>query len=189
MDQLIATLGYQTKVVFIPGNHDPDCLFRQEGDTGNYLNVHFKFVEVFPKLYIAGFGGSVPGFVVGHKEEPAFLGYPFNDEQDVEKALSSFLHQNESGIQNNQFIFVSHCGPMKSPTSILWENNQEIDTGSSTLDKMLTDHSKNMVAYLHGHSHTGAGVYGRWVIRLKYEGGQSGITQIQQEFRRNRIVL
>lgn len=175
IDELVTCLGYQSKVVFIPGNHDPDLLFKQKGETDDHLNIHFKFIEIFPKLYISGFGGSVPGYLVGDRQEPAFLGYPFNNEEDVEKALTSFTSQFGEQMKNNQFIFVSHCGPMKSQTSILWENKQEIDTGSSTLDKMLTEHSANMIAYVHGHSHTGAGVYGRRIIRLEYKGHQSRI--------------
>jgi len=178
MDELVSSLGYSPRVVFIPGNHDPELLFQQAGDTGDYINAHFKFIEVAPGLFITGFGGSVPGYLVNDKKEPAFLGYPFNTEADVEKALTSFTSQFDESMKNNQFIFLSHCGPMKSPTSILWSFGQEIDTGSSTLDKMLTDHSENMVVYMHGHSHTGAGVFGRCIIRLADQGCKPRIASI-----------
>ena len=74
------------KVLYIPGNHDAEILFKPEEQVpinDNCVNLHGKVLEIAPGLVIAGLGGSLPTLF---KQDGAsdfvecFTPYPFASE-------------------------------------------------------------------------------------------------------------
>ncbi len=52
------------KVIYIPGNHDAEILYKADAPKiGNSENIHNRVHELAPGLLIAGRGGSLPTLV------------------------------------------------------------------------------------------------------------------------------
>ena len=83
------------QVIYIPGNHDAEVLFRPEeapkiGDSENIHNLTFELAD---GLVIAGLGGSLPTLCREEGEtefRPVFNPYPYENEQAMAKALVDF---------------------------------------------------------------------------------------------------
>ena len=73
------------KVIYIPGNHDAEILFKADAPKiENSENVHNRVVELAPGLLVAGLGGSLPtlykpgGTHSTSEWQNSFPDYPFS---------------------------------------------------------------------------------------------------------------
>eukprot|EP01028_Stygiella_incarcerata_P000593 TRINITY_DN1087_c0_g1_i1.p1 TRINITY_DN1087_c0_g1~~TRINITY_DN1087_c0_g1_i1.p1 ORF type:complete len:366 (-),score=101.96 TRINITY_DN1087_c0_g1_i1:1701-2684(-) len=86
VDVLLSLENICSKLVFVPGNHDPQCLFAKEPKklTSSSVNAHMKTVRLAPNLVAVCAGGSVPAYQDG---ELVWIGYPFASDEEFSKVV------------------------------------------------------------------------------------------------------
>ena len=156
----------QNRIHFLPGNHDPVSLFTPLITINECHNSHFSFYEIESNLFLGGIGGAVPGFQKGVNDEFAFEGFPFESQKDLDASYSEFISQFEKTMTDHQFIFMTHCGPFYSQTSLLYENEREFLTGGIAFDSILKQFNSNLLMHVHGHAHNGGTLVRCLIIRL-----------------------
>lgn len=118
------------------------------------INIHKKVIQLNDNLYIAGFGGSIPGYI-NNKE--IWEGYPYKNENEFKKEfniLTNKMLNKKKEINNIQYILFTHCGPQYSSTTIDWRNNdlnKSIQSGSKTLSNIFFDNNlvKNIICVIY----------------------------------------
>lgn len=173
-------------IIIIPGNHDHSVFFNDFNCLAG-INLHQKRVQLADGLYIIGQGGSLPAYDIETKEI-AFGGFPYNNEAEFDKDFQCVLKLEKEIADNAQFIHMSHVGPSISSTSVINEaNGLKIKSGSDSVNVLLEEYQKQMVFFVHGHTHEGIGIFncgGTVVINpgsLKYNGSYAevGIEKIK----------
>jgi Icc-related predicted phosphoesterase len=86
VDVLVALENICSKLVFVPGNHDPQSQFAKDPKklTSSSLNAHMKTVRLGPDLVAVCAGGSVPAYQDG---ELVWIGYPFATDDGFSKIV------------------------------------------------------------------------------------------------------
>lgn len=170
-------------VIWVPGNHEPGIYFQDsvpEGENAltNTENLHKKFKKLDNNLYIVGQGGSVPIMtgrqfkfdVVIFKElnldkDFKYSGYPYKSTpNDYSKSDDLFLQDlnqtiekaKKEGGENVQILFLTHLGPLYTPTNTIVESGEILYLGSKNLGKTFFK-EENGFLIVHGHSHTAEG--------------------------------
>eukprot|EP00465_Bigelowiella_longifila_P005589 CAMPEP_0185258970 /NCGR_PEP_ID=MMETSP1359-20130426/7835_1 /TAXON_ID=552665 /ORGANISM="Bigelowiella longifila, Strain CCMP242" /LENGTH=292 /DNA_ID=CAMNT_0027844705 /DNA_START=8 /DNA_END=886 /DNA_ORIENTATION=+ len=129
-----------SRLLWVPGNHDPLTLFPGEAkgeqqqprssiNSEELLsgNLHGKVVEIAPELMIGGWGGCVEALEDGKQ---VWVPYPYPEAQvkDKLKALESVLEKdlktngdnpdsNSSSSSSSSLILMTHSGPDLSSTA------------------------------------------------------------------------
>eukprot|EP00117_Sycon_ciliatum_P001120 scpid87315/ scgid6916/ len=167
----LSTCGKGAPVYYIPGNHDPRSMF---GDwspmSKSSVMIHKSLCRVTPSLVLAGFGGSVPGYVHGQQ---VWKGYPFNSNEEMETELRPLMEaiakEPASGSDpgtlhvGDSVLFVSHVGPDGSDTALdrscHGTPQNSVHGGSTYWGKAITGQEVqcSVVLNIHGHTHAGYG--------------------------------
>jgi Icc-related predicted phosphoesterase len=101
------------RVYYIPGNHDvPQAFITTASDSpSGPLNVHLQTIPVASGLSLAGLGGSVPGYKEG---KHLWDGFPYTSEDLIQKDLMQLLDPLVKDGSTDQFILMTHVGPISS---------------------------------------------------------------------------
>ena len=94
--QLMQTYTNQTKIIYIPGNHEPLSNYSREIQVDNCVNIHGQSYELAEDLVIFGLGGSTPAtqFNIEHgKYEQVWNSFPYKNEQEFAKYLGQTFKQ------------------------------------------------------------------------------------------------
>lgn len=155
--------------------------------TKNSENIHKKIKKIDDKLYIVGLGGSLPALVSNEesnntllykkinikKDSIKYVGFPYNISQNdylknenlyIEDLKYIFGKIKNKDSENIQILYLTHMGPLYSPTSIMVENGEVTFFGSIYFGKLFLK-EKNSFIIIHGHSHRAEGF-----IRVKKNG-------------------
>ena len=154
-------------ILWVPGNHDFDIYYdtiNAKEVTNNSQNLHKKIKKLNDNLYIVGLGGSLP--ILEEKFEEHFplfkhinfkkYQYSFNDEifiKELNKLTDTIEKEENKGVQ---ILYLTHIGPLYTPTSILVENKDILYMGSKKLYEKFVNEDKSFII-IHGHSHTSEG--------------------------------
>lgn len=82
-----------SKLIYVPGNHDPIQLFASGNDeerpilSVTSVNAHKRWIHIVPGIVVCGLGGSGPA-KIGQDEDP-FFSFPYKSERDFEEQVSS----------------------------------------------------------------------------------------------------
>ena len=129
---------------------------------------------------IVGLGGSLPALAsneqtyntLSYKElnikndTLKYEGYPYNISQNdyvkndnlyIKDLKFIFEKVKNAGGENTQILYLTHMGPLYSPTSIMVENSEIIFFGSIYFGKLFLK-EKNSFIIIHGHSHRAKGL-------------------------------
>ncbi|KAI3640688.1 hypothetical protein MIR68_001566 [Amoeboaphelidium protococcarum] len=180
------------KFYWIPGNHDVESAFRVCSDGNNQVDsmrgghhfrnvvsVHRRVLDITPphckdaSLYIAGLGGSTPGYKYHDFNYFEWDGYPYkfhhHPEEWMSSDLGSLLSQQQSQISHQgghggrNTILMTHCGPAYASTTDINRQplyqNSRINSGSFALNQYLMDSyvQSSVCLNIHGHTHYGIG--------------------------------
>ena len=169
-------------VIWVPGNHEYISFFTEKYKkelTKNSENIHKKYKKIDDKLFIVGLGGSLPALAssgenyntLAYKElnikndTLKYEGYPYNISQNdyaknenlyIENLKYIFGKVKNDGGENIQILYLTHIGPLYSPTSIMVENGEMVFFGSIYFGKLFLK-EKNSFIIIHGHSHRAEG--------------------------------
>mmetsp|Transcript_38883 Transcript_38883/g.62320 ORF Transcript_38883/g.62320 Transcript_38883/m.62320 type:complete len:347 (-) Transcript_38883:163-1203(-) len=175
-----------SRLLWIPGNHDPLTLF-QEAKAGTQPtninpeilngNLHGKVVEIAPQLMIGGWGGCVEALEDGKQ---VWVPYPYPEAQlkDRIKALESILEKglktngdNPGSSSSSSLLLMTHSGPDLSSTVKVTGvdpnslnkpglRSHIINSGSASLSRLLSSPmiQKSCILSMHGHTHQGMGL-------------------------------
>jgi len=158
------------EVYFVPGNHDPDCMFTpcstgsKQGPTGA-INVHESPVQLRAGLWVVGFGGCVEATENGKQVWGA---YPFCEAECALRVRRISRHVSDVP-QHDKVIVVTHAGPAMSATTcvsgrdpnclhtpgIRGHPDQWIRSGSTSISDMIAQESAQtkVILNVHGHTH------------------------------------
>lgn len=142
-----------SKVFFLPGNHDPVCLFTPGADIGEYRNAHSTVHKIGEKLYLGGLGGAVPGFEEGKTGKMAFPGFPYKTQEQLSAESRVSFDALEKVCADSQLLLVTHCGPSLSQSSLLFEFGKQFLTGATAHDEFVRRNHSQIPLYVHGHAH------------------------------------
>lgn len=85
-----------------------------EDTTSFPLNVQSRKVQIAPKLYLFGLGGSVPSFQDGKK---LWDGFPYTSDENFGETVAKLLDpilEEDAPSSGDSYIFMTHNGPNKS---------------------------------------------------------------------------
>ena len=169
METLHTLVKQGGKVIYIPGNHDAEVLFKPEDapKLGDSENIHNRVIEVVPGLVIGGFGGSLPTLFRAEGATEfvnVFNPYPYENEQIYKAALKSFWDSKVTPALagDTQIILMTHDGPQDAGTcnarakSIPGLSDGLYRFGSEYLASLLQEQQTHLVCNIHGHNHYGA---------------------------------
>eukprot|EP01091_Cochliopodium_minus_P003838 TRINITY_DN13792_c0_g1_i1.p1 TRINITY_DN13792_c0_g1~~TRINITY_DN13792_c0_g1_i1.p1 ORF type:complete len:296 (-),score=89.41 TRINITY_DN13792_c0_g1_i1:89-976(-) len=154
------------KIFYLGGNHDP--LSTMVDDTeklkklGNTsVNIHNSVLTNFaPNLILCGYGGAGPGLV---DDKVVWQGFPFAKDDDISVGYNKLINEREELKdlkKEDSVIFLTHCGPMSSSTSVHHKiGKQTVQSGSKSLDNLIRTQKvqDNVFINIHGHTHSGVG--------------------------------
>ncbi|KAJ3302027.1 hypothetical protein HDV03_005503, partial [Kappamyces sp. JEL0829] len=157
-------IGQAVPAFYVPGNHDPAEEFAAKGSDSGYAhgihNLHAtRLVLKDFGLTVYGLGGSVPGRFQHNTSLTAFPGFPYASEDQVRLNLESLRPQMN---QDYGYVFVTHCGPSNSGTSIdnshPKEADRAIEMGSEAIYEFVYRQlDSRPLLHIHGHCHDGVG--------------------------------
>lgn len=151
-----------SNVYYIPGNHDVPKTYVLDSKPSPPCNVHLRCLSIAPNLYVAGLGGSVPGYQDGKK---LWDGFPYRNQEemgvDLNKLLDPLMKSETSPLtEDDQLILMTHCGPTESSTTIIMDDPlHPIISGSTALYEWLCkpEMQSKVLTNIHGHSHNSFG--------------------------------
>ena len=165
-------------ILWVPGNHEPYIYFTNnyEEVTSKSKNLHKKFEKLSENLYIVGLGGSTP-MLNGGKWSKSFIpfkdidfekykfpGYPYNDSSNsyiesdnmLLKDFNEVLNEGKKIWGESQLIFLTHNGPIFTPTNSMEVEGEYLYLGSKSIGDIFQN-EKNCFINVHGHSHLSEG--------------------------------
>ena len=165
-------------ILWVPGNHEPYIYFTNNYKeiTSKSKNIHKKFEKLSENLYIVGLGGSTP-MLNGGKwskdfipfkdldfEKYKFPGYPYNDSSNnyiesdnmLLKDFNEVLNEGKKVWGESQLIFLTHNGPIFTPTNSMEVEGEYLYLGSKSIGDIFQS-EKNCFINIHGHSHLSEG--------------------------------
>jgi len=146
-------------VIYIPGNHDSPKLFKEKVHlTQHSILAQKEAYELTEGLQIVGLGGSVPGVTESQGQtKEVWRGYPYSNDSDFNEDLKKVMDKHCCN-EDVQTILMTHVGPYASSTTIDMDNPDiPIYSGSKSLQQAIGSGRYNVLANIHGHTHSGVG--------------------------------
>uniref|UniRef100_A0A7S1PH49 Calcineurin-like phosphoesterase domain-containing protein n=1 Tax=Percolomonas cosmopolitus TaxID=63605 RepID=A0A7S1PH49_9EUKA len=144
---------------WIPGNHDTYLDYLPEKTSSS----HNKIVDIDSRLFMAFFGGAVPGYRQKDGVQE-WDGYPYKSDAELLQSMTDLREKVEYKLKEHsdkQVILFTHCGPSESQTTLFWKdtNSDIITSGSQSMSEWLKtkEMQRQCVANLHGHTHPATG--------------------------------
>ena len=163
---LSALESIQSKVIYIPGNHDHSSLFLPAPQRPHLTvfsrNIHASSIRVAHDLILLGFGGSCPATKAG---EECWTGVPYASQAAFSEAFAAAAGQWQQDVRaGDSVLLCTHVGPHCSATATV-HNFAPLDTISSGGDAvsrhiqhMQRTHPRQLLANIHGHTHDARGM-------------------------------
>lgn len=156
----------QSKVIYIPGNHDHSSLFapldKRPHLTVFSRNIHAASIRVAHDLVICGFGGSCPAT---KDAQECWSGVPFASQATFSEAFAAAVtNWNKEIKPDDSILLVTHVGPLCSCTAIVhdFSPSPEIFTGAASISQHIQQLQKTktrqLLANVHGHTHAARGM-------------------------------
>mmetsp|Transcript_11674 Transcript_11674/g.43893 ORF Transcript_11674/g.43893 Transcript_11674/m.43893 type:complete len:300 (+) Transcript_11674:2145-3044(+) len=160
------------KMIVLLGNHDHFSMLDEPDrwNTDKTVLLHGALTAqeidsrtLFPTpLFVHG--GSPPGYFLADHDKPRIKGYPFETRQEFNNELDMCMKGLDfanSVSRRKQTIWLTHCGPTESESSVtLIANEGAVESGSERYQYWLRkwqDAECEVLAWIHGHCHDGAG--------------------------------
>lgn len=179
--ELSTKLNGGERVLYVPGNHDPEGLFcSAPGVTEHGVLLHNRLVRLLPKdakeenpVVLLGLGGSSPGVSGG---SVVWSGYPFETDSALKEAfcgercatevpsvvsvgrsMNAEFVPDKAGCAGSSVVLVTHQGPSGSSTGVYTKEEAPIYSGSDALLEAIAGNPR-IVGHVHGHTHDAWGV-------------------------------
>lgn len=176
--QIFSELEKIAPVLWVPGNHEPNIYYNISKNevSKNSKNLHKKNKKLDEKLYIVGLGGSLP-ILTGYKwkynsilfkdlnfqKDFRYQGYPYIlnnfskcDDMYINDLNEAVEKAKREGGQDIQIIYLTHIGPLYTPSNVIIENGEILYSGSKNFGEKFLEEDNSFII-IHGHSHTSEG--------------------------------
>lgn len=176
--QFFTELEKIAPILWVPGNHEPNIYFNisQKEVTNNSKNLHKKNIKLDDKLYIVGLGGSLPVLTgyqwkynsilfkeLNFEKDFKYQGYPYIlnnfskcDDMYIKDLNETVEKAKKEGGEDIQVLYLTHIGPLYTPSNVIIENGEILYLGSKNLGEKFLEEDNSFII-IHGHSHTSEG--------------------------------